>query len=97
VSYKIGRLLLPWLFVGLFVCSFGLPGAWARVAVSAQVLLYVLAAADLFIPESFALKRVTTPARTLVTLLAAAALAISVVVVPPHRLWKVTQARQRAA
>ena len=97
ISYKIGRLLLPWLFVGMFAFSFGLPGAWAKVIVGGQILFYALAAVDLLVPEHFALKRVTTPARTLVTLLAAAALAVSVIVVPPHRLWKVTQARQRAA
>ena len=96
VSYKIGRLLLPWLFVGLFACSFGLAPVWARVMVGGQALFYGLAAVDLLVPENFAVKRVTTPARTLVTLLAASALAVSVVFVPPHRLWKVTQARQRA-
>ena len=97
VSYKIGRLLLPWLFVGMFACSFGLPGIWAPTAVGGQALFYALAGMDLLIPENLAIKRVTTPARTLVTLLAAAALAVSVMVVPPHRLWKVTQARERAA
>ena len=90
VSYKIGRLLLPWL-----VFSFGVPRPWAQVLVGGQMAFYALAAADLALPEKSALKRVTTPARTLVTLLAAAALAVSVFFVPPHRLWKVTQARQR--
>ena len=96
VSYKIGRLLLPWLFLGLFVCSFGLSAPWAPILVGAQILFYALAAADLLVPETSAIKRLTTPARTIVTLLAAAALALSVIFVPPHRLWKVTQARQRA-
>jgi cellulose synthase/poly-beta-1,6-N-acetylglucosamine synthase-like glycosyltransferase len=96
VSYKIGRLLLPWLFLGLFICSFGLPRPWAQIMVGAQLFFYALAAADLLIPDDSIFKRVTTPARTIVALLAAAALAVSVVVVPPHRLWKVTQARQRA-
>jgi cellulose synthase/poly-beta-1,6-N-acetylglucosamine synthase-like glycosyltransferase len=96
VSYKIGRLLLPWLFLGVLVFSFGLPRPWAQILVGGQIAFYALAAADLVLPEKSALKRVTTPARTLVTLLAAAALAVSVFFVPPHRLWKVTQARQRA-
>ena len=96
VSYKIGRLLLPWLFVGVLVCSFGLPRPWAQIMVSGQVLFYALAAVDLLVPENSAIKRLTTPVRTIVTLLAAAALAVSVAFVPPHRLWKVTQARQRA-
>jgi hypothetical protein len=96
VSYKVGRLLLPWLFLGVLVCSFGLSRPWARIMVGGQVLFYALAAADLLVPEKSAIKRLTTPARTIVTLLAAAALAVSVAFVPPHRLWKVTQARQRA-
>jgi poly-beta-1,6-N-acetyl-D-glucosamine synthase len=96
ISYKVGRLLLPWLFLGMFICSFGLPGPWARLVVSGQLLFYALAAADVLVPEKSGLKRLTTPARTIVTLLAAAALAVSVAFVPPHRLWKVTQARQRA-
>jgi hypothetical protein len=96
VSYKVGRLLLPWLFLGMFVCSFGLPTVLAWVMVTGQAVFYGLAAIDVLVPERFAMKRVTTPARTLVTLLAAAALAVSVIIVPPHRLWKVTQVRQRA-
>ena len=96
VSYKVGRLLLPWLFLGLFVSSFGLPQPWAQILVGGQALFYTLAAADLIIPEKSFLKRATTPARTVVTLLAATALAVSVFFIPPQRLWKVTQARQRA-
>src|SRR5580704_17129025 len=47
VSYKIGRLLLPWLFLGLLVSSFGLPYPWAGVMVSLQIIFYGLAALDL--------------------------------------------------
>jgi hypothetical protein len=95
ISYKIGRLLLPWLFLALLICSFGLPFPWAQILVCGQLIFYGLAAVDLLLPENFAIRRVTAPARTIVTLLAAAALAISVLVVPPQRLWKVTQARRR--
>jgi cellulose synthase/poly-beta-1,6-N-acetylglucosamine synthase-like glycosyltransferase len=95
VSYKIGRLALPWLFVGMFVSSFGLPHPWAAILVTLQVIFYGLAAVDLVLAPDSALKRLATPARTVVTLLAAAALAVSVFFVPPHRLWIVTQARRR--
>jgi len=95
VSYKIGRLLLPWLFLGLLVSSFGLPHPWAAILIGAQVVFYGLAALDLLIPVNSPIKRLSTPARTVVTLLAAAALAVSVFFVPPHRLWIVTQARRR--
>jgi cellulose synthase/poly-beta-1,6-N-acetylglucosamine synthase-like glycosyltransferase len=95
VSYKIGRLALPWLFVGLLISSFGLPHPWAAILVTLQAIFYGLAAVDLVLSPDSALKRLATPARTVVTLLAAAALAISVFFVPPHRLWIVTQARRR--
>jgi cellulose synthase/poly-beta-1,6-N-acetylglucosamine synthase-like glycosyltransferase len=95
VSYKIGRLALPWLFVGLFITSFGLPQPWGAILVLLQAILYGLAAIDLVLAPGSALKRLATPARTVVTMLAAAALAVSVFFVPPHRLWVVTQARRR--
>ncbi len=95
VSYKIGRLMLPWLFLGVLVSSFGLPYPWASITVSLQIVFYGLAALDLAIPAKSALKRLSTPARTVVALLMAAALAVSVFFVPPHRLWIVTQARRR--
>jgi cellulose synthase/poly-beta-1,6-N-acetylglucosamine synthase-like glycosyltransferase len=95
VSYKIGRLALPWLFVGMFLSSFGLPHPWAAILVTLQAIFYGLAAIDLVLAPDSALKRLATPARTVVTLLAAAALAVSVFFVPPHRLWIVTQARRR--
>src|SRR5580704_8792789 len=50
VSYKIGRLMLPWLFLGLFVSSFGLLRGWAQIAIAGQLAFYALAAADLGIP-----------------------------------------------
>jgi cellulose synthase/poly-beta-1,6-N-acetylglucosamine synthase-like glycosyltransferase len=95
VSYKIGRLALPWLFVGMFISSFGLPHPWAAILVTLQVIFYGLAAVDTMLAPDSPLKRLATPARTVVTLLAAAALAVSVFFVPPHRLWIVTQARRR--
>ena len=94
-ALQIGRLALPWLFVGLFVSSFGLPQPWAAILVAMQAIFYGLAALDLVLPSSSALKRLATPARTVVTMLAAAALAVSVFFVPPQRLWVVSQARRR--
>jgi biofilm PGA synthesis N-glycosyltransferase PgaC len=95
VSYKIGRLLLPWLFLGLLISSVGLPRPWAQILVTPQLGFYGLAALDLVVPANSGMRRLSAPARTVVTLLAAAALAVSVFFVPPHRLWIVTQARRR--
>jgi len=95
VSYKIGRLMLPWLFLGLFFSGFGLPQPWASIAVFGQLAFYGLAAADTLLPASSGIRRLSTAARTVVAMLAAAALALPAFFVSPERLWVVTQARRR--
>ena len=88
-SYKVGRLMLPWLFLGLLLSSFGLPGRLAEIAISGQLAFYGLAAADTVIPEHSGIRRLSAPARTVVTMLAAAAFALSVFVVDPQSSWVV--------
>jgi biofilm PGA synthesis N-glycosyltransferase PgaC len=95
LSYKVGRLMVPWLFLGVLICSFGLPHPLNEIALAGQAFFYGLAALDMVLPERSILKRIATPARTVVVYLAATALAVSVFFVPPHRLWIVTQARRR--
>jgi poly-beta-1,6-N-acetyl-D-glucosamine synthase len=92
VSYKLGRLALPWILLALLGVSFGLPRPWNFWAVGAQASFYLLALADFAIPSKTLLKRISSPARAFVNLMAAAALAISVFFVAPHRLWKPTEA-----
>lgn len=91
VSYKLGRLLLPFLLLAVAASSFFLPGPWRTAALGAQATGYLAALADPLVPERFALKRLTGPARTFVVMMAAAALAVQVWFVPAQRLWKVTQ------
>jgi len=95
ISYKLGRLALPWLFLLLLAASFGLPMPWSVLAVMGQVAFYGFALLDLWMPEENIAKKITAPARTVTVMLAAAALAVTVFFVPPHRLWTVTQARHR--
>ncbi len=92
VSYKVGRLALPWILIAMFAVSFGLPRPWNFWIVGAQALFYLLALADFIIPRRLVLKRLSSPARAFVNLMAAAALAVSVFFVPPHKLWKPTEA-----
>jgi hypothetical protein len=47
VSYKLMRLMLPWMFLLLLFTSFWLPWPWSIAALSAQGLFYGLAALDL--------------------------------------------------
>jgi cellulose synthase/poly-beta-1,6-N-acetylglucosamine synthase-like glycosyltransferase len=90
LSYKIGRLALPWLFALALLSSFFLPFPWRIAAISAQAVFYGLAAADFTLPAESVLKRITSPAATFVTLMLAAVLALKVLVVPPRTLWKKT-------
>lgn len=91
VSYKLGRLLLPYLLAGLLISSFWLPGMWARAALLAQALFYGLAAADGFIPRNSGLKKISSPVRTFVVLILAAACAAAILFVSPRTLWKETK------
>jgi poly-beta-1,6-N-acetyl-D-glucosamine synthase len=95
VSYKIGRLALPWLFLALLIVSFALPWPYSWAMVAAQLAFYLAAAIDSQLPEGFILKKFTAPARAVVVMLAAAAMAVRVFFVPPEKLWIVTQARHR--
>jgi cellulose synthase/poly-beta-1,6-N-acetylglucosamine synthase-like glycosyltransferase len=87
LSHKGGRLALPFLFLGLLIFSFGLPPLLARLSFGAQVCFYGLALADLGVPEKSRLKRITSPARTFVTLMAAAAAACSILFRNSRSFW----------
>ena len=93
LSYKLSRLLLPWIVVGILIASFWLPSGWREAALLAQAGFYGLAALDFVIPGASSIKRFTSAARTIVSMLAAAVLALRVFFVPPQQLWKPTQVR----
>jgi len=90
LSYKLGRLLLPFAMLGILIATFGLPAPWADMMIAAQSLFYGLAVVDLIVPEG-KLKKVTSPIATFVTLMAAALCAISVFIVPSAKLWNPTR------
>ncbi len=92
VSYKVGRLLLPWLLLGLAVCSVFLPPPWSMLTCGAQVLGYGLAGLDPWIPGGWKLKKLSSPAGTFAVMMIAAVLALKVFFVSPRSLWKVTSA-----
>jgi biofilm PGA synthesis N-glycosyltransferase PgaC len=97
VSYKLGRLLLPWALVLAAISAWGLPEPWAGVALGGQAAFYVAALLDLWMPQAWLLKRVTSPARTFVVMMAAAVCAVAVFFVPPQSLWKQTTVRKPKA
>ncbi len=91
LSYKFARLLLPWIFLLLFLSSCFLPQPWKWIAPGCQGIFYLLAALDPVIPETLAAKRITSSARTIVAMLLAALCGLLVFVLPPKTLWKETK------
>ncbi len=91
VCHKLGRLALPWALIAIFALSFGLPPWWRELALGGQVLFYGLAALDPLLSERSRLKRLSSPVRTFVVLMAAAALAISALFVSQSKLWRETR------
>jgi poly-beta-1,6-N-acetyl-D-glucosamine synthase len=90
LSYKVGRLLLPWLVILTFATSLTLPLPWNAILVGGQLIFYLLALVDSNVPQRSPLKRLSSPARTFVVLMAATIKGLKVLFVPPRALWKVT-------
>ena len=94
LSYKFGRLVLPFALIAILVSSILLPSPWWIPALGAQVLFYGLAVLDYWIPGGF-LKRISSPVRTFVTLMGASLLAVLIFFVPSDRLWQQTRATRK--
>jgi cellulose synthase/poly-beta-1,6-N-acetylglucosamine synthase-like glycosyltransferase len=92
VSHKVARLLLPFALLAIAVSSFFLPGYWAWAAIGAQALFYGLACLDPWLPRL--IRRISSPARTFVTLMLATLCASSIVVVPASRFWSTATGAQ---
>jgi len=95
VSYKLGRLLLPYALISIATASFFLPSPLNLLALTAQALLYCLPVLDGILPQSSFLKRISSLARTFVVMMAATICAVSVFFIPPQDLWKITTIRGR--
>jgi poly-beta-1,6-N-acetyl-D-glucosamine synthase len=91
MSHKVGRLLLPWLALVALVSALWLPLPWRIAILAAAGFFLALAAFDASLPQGSALKRITSPARTVLVMLAASFCSISVFLVSPQRLWKRTR------
>jgi poly-beta-1,6-N-acetyl-D-glucosamine synthase len=93
LSHKFARLFLPHLMILIAVSSLGLPAPWSWIALSAQAVFYLMALLDRALPEGFPVKRLTSPIRAFVVLLAAAFCAQSYLLFGSRNLWKETQVR----
>jgi biofilm PGA synthesis N-glycosyltransferase PgaC len=95
LSYKLGRLLLPFALIAIAITSFDLPFRWMIIAaLSVQAAVYGLAVFDYFdgwLPEQSILKRMSSVARTFVVMMLAALCALSIFFVSPQKLWTPTK------
>ena len=92
VSHKFGRLALPWVVLAAAAGAACMPPSPLQACLAAGGLAFVgLAALDLLIPAGFPLKRLTSPARTFLSMSAAALLSCAVFFVEPRRFWSPTR------
>jgi cellulose synthase/poly-beta-1,6-N-acetylglucosamine synthase-like glycosyltransferase len=95
LSAKYGRIIVPYCLLALALSTLGLPPFWRALMGGGQLLFYGLAAIDHFVPDGVALKKITSPIRTFVVLMAASLAAVRVYFVSPTSLWK--EAKYRSA
>ncbi len=96
LSYKFGRLVLPWAILLILASTLALPASsWRSFLLFDECLLVALAGFDRFVPRKFPLKKISSPARTFLAMNAAALLAVMVFFVPPETLWRPTRMQVR--
>ncbi|MDR3746916.1 MAG: glycosyltransferase family 2 protein [Acidobacteriota bacterium] len=88
LSAKYGRIIVPYCLIAIALATFGLPPLWRPLAAWGQVVFYGLAALDPLVPDGVAVKKITSPIRTFVVLMAASLAAVRVYFVSPTSLWK---------
>jgi cellulose synthase/poly-beta-1,6-N-acetylglucosamine synthase-like glycosyltransferase len=91
LSHKIGRLALPYALIAVALSSLWLPEPLRSLALAGQALFYGLALFDYVMPDWLILKRITSPIRTFVVLVAAALVAASILFRSSKSFWKETR------
>ncbi len=90
-SHKLARLLMPWAMLAAALSGLGLPAPWNLWVSGAQAAAYALGWIDGWVPEGLPLKRITSPVRTFIVLMAASLCAVSILFVPARMLWRETR------
>ena len=97
LSHKFGRLVLPWsilLILGATM-AMALEGSVSgRFLMLDELALFLLALIDRAVPGGVILKKLTSPARTFLSMNAAALFSPAVFFIPPNRLWRPTRVKQ---
>jgi cellulose synthase/poly-beta-1,6-N-acetylglucosamine synthase-like glycosyltransferase len=94
LSHKFGRLVLPWAILVFLISTIAMPASWIRSALLiAEGVWLALAACDRFLARGSALRRLSSPAKTLLVMNVAAMAAVAVFFIPANKLW--TQAHMQ--
>lgn len=93
VFHKLARLLMPYALLLAVATSLALPEPWRIEVLIAQAIFYGLALGDPYVPQNLRLKRITSPLRSFIVLLAAAFFAARILFPNAQNLWKETQVR----
>jgi cellulose synthase/poly-beta-1,6-N-acetylglucosamine synthase-like glycosyltransferase len=92
LSHKFGRLALPWLILIFFGAAAALPHSWFRASLLGMGAAWIaLAILNGFVPAGSPFKRLTSPAKTLLVMNAAALASVAVFFVPAATLWTPTR------
>jgi len=96
LSHKFLRLVLPWAILAALGATFALPASGLRTfLLFDELALAGLACADFLVPRRFPLKRLTSPARTFLSMNAAALLALAIFLVPAGTFWRPARMQSR--
>ncbi len=88
LSYKLGRLFLPFALLLAAISSLAGGGAFADMSSLLQCAICLAITVDLWISAKNPLKRVTAPVTSYAVMMIASLLAISIWFLPPEHFWK---------
>jgi len=91
LSHKVLRLFLPYAVILVGVSSFALPPPYRAPVLAVQACFYVTALADMLVPASWPLKRVSGVARTFVVLMSATLYAPMAVLLARRTVWSTSR------
>lgn len=89
LSYKFGRLVLPWAILIVWGATVALPAGSFRDFLLLDELIFVaVALLDRLVPRGWPVKRISSPAKTFLAMNLAALLSPIVFLIPAETLWK---------